>query len=315
MNSPCNLSIAVVIPTLNAADTWPSFLQGLQSQTIALQQILVMDSTSTDGTADLARAAGFTVISVPRAEFSHGGTRQAAANMLRDAEIVVFMTQDAILSSPDAIARLIKPFADPKIGATFGRQIPRPEAGPIEAHARKFSYPDKSAVRTWEDRGTLGIRAAFLSNSFAAYRRSALCEVGGFPSDTITAEDALVAGRMLMARWKTAYVADARVIHSHPYSIAEEFRRYFDTGVYHHREAWLLEKFGSPGGEGKRYVFSELRSLWPRYFYLIPAACVRTVAKAAAYYLGRHETSLSTSLKRKISLNRRFWDAKTQLGA
>jgi rhamnosyltransferase len=122
------------------------------------------------------------------------------------------------------------------------------------------------------------------------------------------AEDALVAGRMLMAEWKIAYVAKATALHSHPYGIADEFKRYFDTGVYHSRESWLLEQFGKASGEGKRFVLSELKALWPRHVHLIPVSVVRTLAKFVGYNLGLREAILPPKLKRKLSLHKRFWD-------
>ena len=85
--------------------------------------------------------------------------------------------------------------------------------------------------------------------------------VGGFSPDVIFGEDTLVVARMHRAGWKTAYVADAMVRHSHAYSIAEEFRRYFDIGVLHARESWLVDQFGSASGEGRRFVVSEMRHL------------------------------------------------------
>jgi rhamnosyltransferase len=283
-------------------------LAGLQSQTVRLERVLIVDSSSTDGTAQMAAAAGFDVISITRAEFNHGRTRQMAAESIPDAEILVYMTQDAQLMEPDSITRLIEPFIDPTVGAAYGRQVPRADAGPIEAHARHFNYPERSQVKSWEDRSTLGIRATFLSNSFSAYRRSALFAVGGFPANTIMAEDALVAGKMLMAQWKIAYVAEATALHSHPYSVADEFKRYFDTGVYHSHEAWLLEQFGKASGEGKRFVFSELKALWPRHLHLIPASGARTLAKLVGYNLGLREAKLPPKLRRRLSLHKRFWD-------
>ena len=88
---------------------------------------------------------------------------------------------------------------------------------------------------------------------------------------------------------KTAYVPEARVYHSHSFTIAQEFRRYFDTGVYHHRESWLRDQFGTPSGEGKRFVISELKYLFPRYMNLIPLALLRTISKASGYQLGLRE--------------------------
>jgi len=298
----------LVIPTLNAAEYWPLLSAALKSQTVALERVLIVDSSSTDGTAQMAAAAGFDVISITRAEFNHGRTRQMAAERMSDADIIVYMTQDALLLEAHSIARLIEPFCDPEVGAVYGRQVPHSDAGPFETHARHFNYPETSCVKSWEDRKSLGIRATFLSNSFSAYRSQALCAVGGFPGDTIMAEDALVAGKMLMAQWKIAYVAEATVLHSHQFSIADEFKRYFDTGVYHSRESWLLENFGKASDEGRRFVFSELKALWPSHLHLIPASGVRTLAKFVGYRLGLLEASLPARLRRKLSLHKRFWD-------
>lgn len=302
-----SMSYSVVVPTLNAASDWPAFCAGLKRQTLPLREILILDSMSVDGTQDLAAAAGYTVQTIPRSEFNHGETRQAAISRLADVDIVIFLTQDAVLTDPESLAALVAPFDDPAVGATYGRQLPRPQAGPIEAHARLFNYPETSQVKTWQDRHALGIKAAFLSNSCAAFRRSAVLAVGGFPK-TIMAEDALVAAKLLMAGWKTFYAADARVIHSHGYNIREAFSRYFDTGVYHEREPWLLENFGSASPEGRRFVFSELRYLLAHAPYLIPSALVRTAAKMLGYTLGRHEAKLPKGLRKRFSMYPRFWD-------
>ncbi len=293
---------------MNVARDWPEFYAGLQRQTLPLKEVLILDSMSDDGTRELAAAAGYTVLPIPRAEFNHGETRQIAIDRLADAEIVIFLTQDAVLSDPDTLAALVAPFQDPAVGATYARQLPRAQAGPIETHSRLFNYPDESVVKTWEDRHRLGIKAAFLSNSCGAFRRSAVLATGGFPR-TIMAEDALMAAKLLMAGWKTVYAADARVIHSHAYSIGEEFSRHFDTGVYHEREAWLLENFGSASPEGRRFVLSELRYLMAHAPHLIPGALLRTAAKLLGYTLGRNEAKLPPRLRRRFSMYKQFWDA------
>jgi rhamnosyltransferase len=303
--------IAVVIPTCNAGKDWPRLNAALREQRFPASQILIIDSESEDGTADLASAEGYQVLRIDRRNFNHGGTRQLAVESLPWAKVLVYLTQDAVLAEPDALDRLLNVFGDGSVAAAYGRQLPRPQAGPIEAHARLFNYPAESGIRDFESRHTLGIKATFLSNSFAAYRVAALCSVGGFPSNVIMAEDAVVAGRLLLAGWKTAYVADARAYHSHSFTIAQEFRRYFDTGVYHRRESWLRERFGTPGGEGKRFVLSELKYLTPRYVYLIPLALVRTISKAIGYQLGLRESVLGNKVSRKLSYHRSFWDQPT----
>ena len=100
------MHVKVIVPTLNAAKDWPQFAPALLT-CVRPEQVLVIDSESTDGTVKLAQAVGFQVCSVARAEFNHGGTRQMAAEKLPNTEILVYVTQDAVLAGPDALASLL----------------------------------------------------------------------------------------------------------------------------------------------------------------------------------------------------------------
>jgi rhamnosyltransferase len=300
--------VAIVIPTFNAKQLWAPLRDGLRCQGIPASQVLIVDSSSDDGTRDLAAAEGFEVVRIERRDFNHGGTRQAALDFVPWASIVVYLTQDAVLATPDSIDQLLSAFEDESVAAAYGRQLPRPGAGPIEAHARLFNYPDQSDVRDFESRHTLGIKATFLSNSFSAYRVEALREVGGFPSDVIVSEDTLVTGKLLLADWRVAYVAEAQVYHSHALTIFEEFQRYFDIGVGHRRASWVRDCFGKPAGEGRRFVMSELAFLAPRYPHLIPVALLRTTSKALGYQLGLRESKLGKEWSKKLSHHKSFWD-------
>ena len=168
---------ALVLLTCAPGDGLAAWLTSLGSQTIKPDRLLLIDSSSDDGTVGKARAAGFEVVIIAREDFSHGGTRQAAVEMIPDADVIIFLTQDAVLVHPKSLELLIERFADPKVGAAYGRQLPRPGAGPIEAHARLFNYPSRSAVRDAQDIPRLGIKTSFISNSCAAWRRAALLEV------------------------------------------------------------------------------------------------------------------------------------------
>ncbi len=298
---------AVIIPTLNGEPVWQRCLEGLRQQLPQPDHVLVVDSGSTDGTDVAAQDAGFDLLRISKHEFDHGGTRQMAAARLKDFDVLVYLTQDAVLADANALKQLVAAFADPKVGTAYGRQLPRQEADPIEAHARIFNYPPQSNIRTLADKTTLGIKAAFTSNSFAAYRTEALMAVGGFPEKLILGEDMVVAARMLQAGWSVAYVSDAQVYHSHGYTIAQEFKRYFDIGVMHQDQAWILQEFGKPEGEGGRFVRSELAYLKKQAPFLLPAAFVRTIAKYAGYKLGQHALSLPLPLRRKLSMHQSYW--------
>jgi rhamnosyltransferase len=299
--------VALIIPTFNAALYWPVLSEGIRKQSLVPSQIIVIDSSSSDGTPDLARRDGFTVVEIPSKDFNHGGTRQLGAELAGDAEILIYLTQDAVPFDTHAFANLVGIFEDAEIGAAYGRQLPRETAGPIEAHARHFSYPPASGVRSWESRRSHGFKSIFFSNAFGAYRRSALMSVGGFSPDVIFGEDTLVVARLHRAGWKTAYVADAMVRHSHAYSIAEEFRRYFDIGVLHARESWLIEHFGSASGEGRRFVGSELKHLLKHAPHHVPSAMMRTFAKYLGYKIGRRESRIAPRWKYHLGLNREYW--------
>ena len=228
--------------------------------------------------------------------------------MLPEADIVVFLTQDAILADPSAISHLISNFSDETVGAVYGRQLPHQGASKIGRFARLFNYPEKSRIKSLADAPELGIKTAFMSNSFAAYRRSALLEAGGFPPHTIMGEDTYVAAKMLLAGWKVAYNADAAVYHSHDYSFLEEFRRYFDTGVFHAEEPWIRERFGIAETEGKRYVRSEFTYLLGEAPWLIPSAILRTFLKFLGYRLGMLEAYLPKILKKSyLTMNKNYW--------
>jgi rhamnosyltransferase len=302
------MNLTLCLPTLNAAAIARPFIAALTAQSFSDIDRLVIDSASDDNTVSMFTAAGFRVHQISRGSFNHGATRQLAVELSPEDEIIIFMTQDAILADNFSLQRLVDAFADPLVGVAYGRQLPAPEATPIAAHARLFNYPAESYVRSAEDIPVYGIKTAFLSNSFAAYRRSALLAVGGFPSSVILSEDTMVATKMLLSGWKIAYCAEATCYHSHNYPLFKEFKRYFDIGVFHAREAWYLQALGSAEGEGKRFVQSELRYLRQHAPALIPAALLRSVLKFLGYRLGRLEHSLPRWLKLALSMNRGFWN-------
>jgi rhamnosyltransferase len=299
--------LGLLVPTYNAGKLWRRWLDALANQTCKPEWCLVIDSGSADNTAEWARLAGLDVHVISARQFNHGGTRQLGANMLVDAEIIIFLTQDAILADENSLAYLVSVFRDKSIGAAYGRQLPHAESKALGAHARIYNYPSQSQVKTLADVPRLGIKTPFMSNSFAAYRREALEAVEGFPSDIILAEDMVVAARMLMRGWHVAYCAEATVYHSHDYSMLEEFRRYFDTGVLHAREKWLLETFGNAEGSGKGFVLSELGYLAKHAPWLIPSALMRTGVKYLGYRLGRNEAILPAAVKPYLSMNRGYW--------
>ena len=96
------MEFSVVIPTLNGGSVWHQAAGALSRQQPAPSKILIIDSGSTDDTIQVAQKAGFQVAQIPQAQFDHGGTRNRALDQLDSPEIVVYLTQDCILSSKDS---------------------------------------------------------------------------------------------------------------------------------------------------------------------------------------------------------------------
>jgi rhamnosyltransferase len=131
------------------------------------------------------------------------------------------------------------------------------------------------------------LRAAFLSNSFAAFRVAVLRDVGGFPRTVPLGEDMVVAARMLTRGYRIAYVSTARVLHSHDFSHLQECLRYYYTGGLHAQQPWLLRAFSAPEGEGLKFLLSEAGYVRKHAPARLPEVLSRAVARYLGYRVGR----------------------------
>lgn len=281
------LSAQIVIPTLNPGKMILKLFHSIQMQKNVKIKVLVIDSESIDQTIEIAQDYGYQIKKVKRKDFNHGGTRQLGVELCPDAEIIVFLTQDVILADEYAIQNLLECFEDQEVGCAYGRQLPHKDANILAAHARLFNYPAENKIKSIEDIQELGIKAAFISDSFAAYRKKTLEEIGGFPGYVNLCEDIYVAAKMLLNKWKNYYCAEAMAYHSHNYTNWQEFKRYVAIGNFHAKNSWIEEKFGKIEGEGKRFLISECQ-----YFFkngkktLIVIVFIRNIVKSFGYYYG-----------------------------
>jgi rhamnosyltransferase len=301
----------IIVPVRNGGARWREAAEALRIAVQDPSRVAVVDSGSSDGSDRVATDSGFELERIDPRTFNHGRTRQMAVNRFcAGLDYVVFLTHDAVLEGSRALNALLEGLADPAVGAAYGRQLPHRDAGPFEAHMVLFNYGPVSENRSISDAARLGIKAAYISNSFAAYRISALRACGGFPEHLILGEDTCVAVKMLLAGWKVRYCADARVRHSHAYSIVQETQRYFDFGVLHSQLPELMRNFGAAEGEGAKFVGSELRYMAANAPRLLPLVLVRNSAKYAGYRLGRMYQRVPRGLCRRLSMTKIFWDSE-----
>ncbi|NOR54695.1 MAG: glycosyltransferase [Sulfurovum sp.] len=302
--------ISIIIPTYNAQNYLVKLLDKIKNQSLANYELIIIDSSSSDQTVVIAKKYTDNVIVIPQSEFDHGGTRAKAAQIAKG-EILVFLTQDALPLDNNTIENIVKVFKNPKVGAAYGRQLSYEETSLFGKHLREFNYKNNSYTRNKTNIKEFGLKTAFLSDSFAAYRRSSLESVGWFKDGLILGEDTYVGAKMILAGYSLAYVADAKVYHSHSYTIWQEFKRYFDIGVFHKTEEWILKEFGKAEGEGMKYIRSEINYLLKNdAWYLLPEFILRNGMKYIGYKLGQKYKKLPMWMIKKFSMHHRWWDKK-----
>jgi len=299
----------VIIPVFRGESTVPRLLMSIRAQRPPCDEILIVETESTSEVEDLARSAGAEHIPIDRAAFDHAGTRSMAARRTAT-DVVVFLTQDVILRDETTLRKLVASlWTDDNTGAAYGRQIPEENADPVATVKRLFNYPDRSHTKRTKDRDRLGLRTPFISNAFAAYRRQALEEIGFFGSRKLICEDVHAGAALLEAGWAIHYEADAVVHHTHHFSIGEEFGRYFDIGVAHRQQQWILDRFGGTDREGFRYLRMGVGHLRRTgRVHSVPGFVLRSAVGRVAYFIGRRHGRLPRALCRRLSSFPLWWD-------
>lgn len=275
-------TVGVAFVTLNSSHHLPYCLPSL-IQSPLKPKILIVDSSSSDGTVELAKQFGVETLVIPKSSFNHGLTRELARKTLQT-DIVVMATPDAYAVDRNVLGRLVEPLIEGKASLAYARQIPHEKAGFFEAFPRSFNYPAVSHIRCLDDIAEFGVYTFFFSDSFGAYLNSALDEIGGF-SSVLTGEDTLACAKLLRKGHKVAYIAEACVHHSHNYSLVQEFKRHFDTGFARkeYRE-WIGTGDSKRGFQYLKTMMNELVRKKP---HLIPYGLLQTFVKWTGYQIGQ----------------------------
>lgn len=231
---------SIVIPTLNGGALFKRCLQAIRDQEFDGRiELVVIDSGSTDGTAERAEAAGAAVIRIPPDQFHHADTRNLALRHTA-CEHVVFMVQDAIPATPTWLQTLNRLLCDFSVAAAYGRPIAHEAAGVYarfeadgisrylgsEPYLQELSGAGAYSKMSFEE----AYRITRLDNVCAIYRREALIRCP-FPRVPY-AEDMAWARQALLGGAKILYSPEALVKHSHERSPAYIFRRHVVDGVY-----------------------------------------------------------------------------------
>ena len=303
--------ISVVIPVKDGGLDLVRCLESIARQKVDEEvEVLVVDSGSTDGSAERARKLGARVHEILPEEFSHGGARTLGAE-LASGDVLVFTSQDAYAPDEGWLAALVSPLRErPQVAGVYGRQLPHEDAIPSERYFLDFLYGAAPRTQRLTDPERLSFQATLFSNVNSAIPRAVL-KRHPLAADVIMSEDQEWSRRVLEAGLSIVYEPRAAVRHSHAYTIAGAFRRFFDSGASADR-AYVSEAPTSRAAlrhAGVRYALGEIAWLWRsgRRRWL-PYAAVYESAKFAGLQLGLRHTRIPLPVKRRLSGLQAHWD-------
>ena len=295
-----DLSIGIIIPTLNAENDLKKIFKYLNFDKY---KVLIIDSNSTDGTEKISKNHNCKF--VIENNFNHGSTRERARKIL-STDIIVYLTQDAHLFSHDSIDKLIKPLLDGEASMAYGRQIPRKNSNLFESTPVEFNYPNQSHFKSINDIKNHGVFTYFFSNNFSAYINNELDEIGGFKK-ILTGEDYFACRKILKNGKNVAYVSDAKVYHSHNFSLLENFRRYFDTGYVRGKRKFIQSEVGHADQRGFELSKLLIKKVISENILLLPYALIEIFFKYFGYKIGFFGTNLPIAVKKKLSNQKYYW--------
>jgi glycosyltransferase involved in cell wall biosynthesis len=256
----------VVIRCLNEEEHIGRLLTGLNLQQRRPDQIIVVDSGSTDATLGIARRYDVTIVRIEPEAFSFGRALNLGCEAA-NGDHIVLMSAHVYPVYDSHLDLLCAPFEDDEVVLTYGRQTGDHRTQFSEARVMAQWFPEKSAARQSHP---------FCNNANAAIRRAHWLTQ---PYDeTLTGlEDLDWARRAQAAGWAVSYVAEAPVVHVHEETWSAVLNRYRREAIAYNRivgaghhaleSMWLavsntLKDYGSATKEG--VLLSNLAAI-PRF--------------------------------------------------
>lgn len=307
------MSVDVIIPVYRPDEKLNRLLAAFDSQTVKPRRIIIIHTGEilSDEPDYLAKKICFRKID--KGQFDHGGSRNLGAS-LSDADVMVFMTQDAVPADECLLERLVSSLnaaaENVPVAVAYARQLPYEDCKAVERYIREFNYPDRDELRTKEDIPVRGIKAFCSSNVCAAYRKEVFDRLGGFEEKTIFNEDMLFGAKAICGGYAVAYTAGAKIYHSHNLGLADQFHRNFDNGVSQaeHPEVFSAVSSEKEGMKLVKYCISRMKE--DKKLYLVPYFVLNCVFRYAGFFLGKRYRKLPMWVVKACSLNKRYWDGR-----
>ncbi|MER6140874.1 bifunctional polysaccharide deacetylase/glycosyltransferase family 2 protein [Streptomyces sparsogenes] len=211
--------VSVIVPAYNEKECIANTVNSLAASTHPIE-ILVVDDGSTDGTADIVEALDLPNVRVLRQE--NAGKPAALNHGIAEArfDLIVMMDGDTVFE-PGTVRELVRPFADPGVGAVAGNAKVGNRSGLIGAWQHIEYVMGFNLDRRMYD---LLRCMPTIPGAIGAFRRRALLEVGGMSADTL-AEDTDITIALHRAGWRVVYQETARAWTEAPGTLGQLWRQ------------------------------------------------------------------------------------------
>jgi GT2 family glycosyltransferase len=219
-----NISITVIIPTMNVEDRIENCLTAVLNQTLHPSEIIIVDGHSRDKT--VANASRFPVKILYEEYHTRAGACQIGVENAKS-EFVVFTDADC-MPRADWIENLIHEFDNDIIGV--GGSINNLGSGRWENSINLAMGTFLGSANSVQGRIFENNRyVKSISGCNCAYRRKDILDVGGFNLELNTAEDSEINNRLLK-KGKLLYTPKAIVLHDHKRGLERFAKRMFQYG-------------------------------------------------------------------------------------
>jgi cellulose synthase/poly-beta-1,6-N-acetylglucosamine synthase-like glycosyltransferase/spore germination protein YaaH/peptidoglycan/xylan/chitin deacetylase (PgdA/CDA1 family) len=326
-------TVSVLIPCFNEEKVIVASVARILHSSWPRLEVVVLDDGSTDATAAKVREAFADEPRVTLMTFENAG-KAKALNRGLDAvsgEIVVALDADTLFP-PDTVPRLVRWFADPRVGAVAGNAVVGNRLNLIT----RWQALEYVTAQNLERRALAALGAVtVVPGAVGAWRKSALETLGGYPHDTL-AEDQDLTIACQRAGWRVEFDSEARAYTEAPDNVAgllkQRFRWSFGTlqCLWKHRAAlfnrkqpvlgfvalpqiWLFQIFLTAASPlvDLAIVWSLVWTLYARAYHPVewsPDDFLRSVFYWAAFiFLDLSAGALGMALERRAPWNDLVW--------
>ncbi len=215
--------LTIIVPAYNEAGCIADTIRSLKTQTVQPDEVMIVDDFSSDGTGDIARSLGVTVLRPAANTGSKAGAQNFALAHVRT-KFTMAIDGDTTLA-PDAIEKLIAAMAEPGVAAACGFVLPR-HVSTLWERGRYIEYMFAfSFYKPVQDYYT---KPLISSGCFSIYDTRALKANSGWSQRTM-AEDMDLTWSFYQAGHKVRFVPEALCypIEPHNYAfMAKQLRRW-----------------------------------------------------------------------------------------